>query len=440
MVVRGPCRVKGCVGREECCLVSCSLNAFVGDLRLEGLRDGEREVGEEQLLVLGASELRLGTTEEGLELHATDPSGSRVPEDQARDVDHALSIDEELDLAVRLANVVEPDALRDSGPAALGEAEGATADGSTVGGVAVRRRGDIADSLVGTKARGQVGVEFTSSTRPPHETDGEASIIATTTRAAGSLAIAVATIETGKLSTEDGIEASGHVDGVAEGCLFSSGEVDGGRPRGVERETTLGTVTESVRALGVGSPHGGLAIGSLGVGMGNRPHNLLGAESAIGEGQGVGIGGGDGPGHETTASREQIAESTTASGRGGGCRALGGGCALGGSRSSIIFINRRALGGGRSSSGLGGRGRRNLGSAGAGRLGVGWNGCGGRHGDGSGGGSWDNSHSAMGPTAGSTLAMRGGSDSRDERCEDVDEEFGGVHLEWWAGVKRRKSN
>lgn len=137
---------------------------------------------------------KVRTTEEGLELHATDPSGSGVPEDQARDVDHALSIDEELDLAVRLANIVEPNTLGDSGPAALGEAEGATSDGSTIGGVAVRRRSDVADSLVGTEAGGQVGVKFTSSTRPPHQTDGEASIIATTTRTAGSLAIAVTTI------------------------------------------------------------------------------------------------------------------------------------------------------------------------------------------------------------------------------------------------------
>jgi hypothetical protein len=35
--------------------------------------------------------------------------------------------------------------------------------------------------------------------------------------------------------------------------------------------------------------------------------------------------------------------------------------------------------------------------------------------------------------------MRCGSDSRDERCEDVDEELGGVHLERWACVKRRKA-
>lgn len=55
------------------------------------------------------------TSEERLHLDATDAAGSLVAEDKALDGEDALALDEDLELAVLLADVVEADALADRG-------------------------------------------------------------------------------------------------------------------------------------------------------------------------------------------------------------------------------------------------------------------------------------------------------------------------------------
>ena len=117
--------------------------------------------------------LRGLTTEECLHLHSADSASSAVAEDEATDIDNALSIDEKLDLSIGLANVVEPDALAYGGPCARREAESATSDRGTVGGIAVGCRSDIANLAISSETRVSEGwkicIEFSLSSSAPHK-------------------------------------------------------------------------------------------------------------------------------------------------------------------------------------------------------------------------------------------------------------------------------
>lgn len=117
--------------------------------------------------------LREHTTEECLHLHSADSASSAVAEDEATDIDNALSIDEKLDLSIGLADVVEPNALADGGPCARGEAETATSNRGTVGGIAVGCRSDIANLAISSEARlgvgWKIGIELSLSTSAPHK-------------------------------------------------------------------------------------------------------------------------------------------------------------------------------------------------------------------------------------------------------------------------------
>lgn len=73
-------------------------------------------------------------------------------------------------------------------------------------------------------------------------------------------------------------KALGEEDGVGESGLLGVGEIKGLGTWGVERESTLGEVTESVRSLRVVSLHGPLAIRGVGIGVRDRTKNLLGPE------------------------------------------------------------------------------------------------------------------------------------------------------------------
>lgn len=105
-----------------------------------------------------------------------------------------------------MTDIIEADTLTDGGPGAGSELERTTANGGTVGRVAIGFRSDIADGLVGGKGRWKVGVEFTSTVSAPHESGREAGGGAGTSRATNSFVITVSAIETGKLSTEVEIE------------------------------------------------------------------------------------------------------------------------------------------------------------------------------------------------------------------------------------------
>lgn len=129
-----------------------------------------------------------------MHLHTPHLTSITVPEYKAANIDDTLAIDEELEFTISLADIIEPDTLRDSGPFASGESESTTANRSTVGGVAVGHWLDIADFLVLVEGRGKVGVEFTSTIGTPHETSREAGAGATAPGAANSFGITVTTV------------------------------------------------------------------------------------------------------------------------------------------------------------------------------------------------------------------------------------------------------
>lgn len=129
--------------------------------------------------MLGDQENRQLTTEESLHLDTPYLPSTTVPKDEAADAGDALSVNEKLELAVGLANIVEADTFTDGGPLACGELEGTTADRCTVGGIALGEWGNVAYFLVGGEfgngVGGKVGVELAIALFTPHETGREAS-------------------------------------------------------------------------------------------------------------------------------------------------------------------------------------------------------------------------------------------------------------------------
>ena len=126
------------------------------------------------------------TSEERLHLDALELALAGRAEDEALDGEDALALDEELDLAVLLAEVVEADPLANRGTAASLEVERAAADGRAKNVVALGLRRDIAHRLVLGRVGWEVGVELACSLGAPHETRGEAAVVAPATGAADS--------------------------------------------------------------------------------------------------------------------------------------------------------------------------------------------------------------------------------------------------------------
>jgi len=278
--------------------------------RLQLLGNSDREIREVDILVLGGGEVGAGTSEESLHLETPHLTSSTIPEDESANVDDTLAIDKELEFTIGCANVVEPDALRDSSPSTAGEGERTTANRCTISGVAVRLGFDVANFLVGVERRGEVGVEFTRALTTPHETSREAGAGATASGTANSFVITVTTINAGELATLLEFKSFGEIDRVTKSGLLSRGEINTVRTRGVERETALWFMTEVERALGVVSLHRLLAIGSGCVSVRKTLKNSGGAESGVSESKSIGRGAGS-PGIEATAGREELAKQST---------------------------------------------------------------------------------------------------------------------------------
>ena len=92
------------------------------------------------------------TSEESLELHASNTPISGVSENQTTNIDDALAVRPELELAVALTDVVQADAHGHGVRLASFEVERTTTDGSAVGGVALRV-GHLAYFFVGGVGR-----------------------------------------------------------------------------------------------------------------------------------------------------------------------------------------------------------------------------------------------------------------------------------------------
>ena len=117
------------------------------------------------------------TSEERLHLDAADAALVLVADDEPSDGENALAVDEQLELAVLRAGVVEAHALADRRARARLEGERAAADGRAVRVVAVRLRRDLAESLVGRVVGRKVGVKLAGTVGTPHETSGEATVV-----------------------------------------------------------------------------------------------------------------------------------------------------------------------------------------------------------------------------------------------------------------------
>ena len=84
------------------------------------------------------------TTKKGLSLETTEAALGIVPELQSADVYDALSVEEELQLPVGPANIVEANTLGNGVPLTRLEIEGTPTDGSTIGGITMRAGGNVA--------------------------------------------------------------------------------------------------------------------------------------------------------------------------------------------------------------------------------------------------------------------------------------------------------
>ena len=134
------------------------------------------------------------TSEESLELHASNTSISGVSENQTTNIDDALAVRPELELAVGLARVVEPHALAHVRTPARGERERAAADGRAVYAVARRVRWLVAHRVVLRVVRRQVCVQLAGAVRAPHQPRGETAVVAPPAGARDGLVVAVSAV------------------------------------------------------------------------------------------------------------------------------------------------------------------------------------------------------------------------------------------------------
>lgn len=263
-------------------------------IRSQFFGDGDGEVSEINILILRGGEVTAGASKEGLHLQTPDLARLASPENKTTEVHDRLSIDKEFQFPIGLSNVVEPDAFRDSSPLASREGESATAERSTIGGVAIGVLYLVAEPIV--VAGREVSIYLTLALAAPHETSREASVGATATGTAKSLSCAITTIEARELTTLLEGETIREEDRIAESRLLRSGEVDIGWTKSVERESTLGFVLEIVRALRVVSFHGAFALWTINVRVREILHFLGWPEDIIRQGASIGRAGTGGPG------------------------------------------------------------------------------------------------------------------------------------------------
>jgi len=99
------------------------------------------------------------TTEESLHLCTPNPSLSTVTELQSTEVDNTLPIRPHLDLAICLSGIIELHTLTDLVPSANFEIVRPTGNGCTICGVALRKRLDVANLLIGSETLGLTRLE-----------------------------------------------------------------------------------------------------------------------------------------------------------------------------------------------------------------------------------------------------------------------------------------
>jgi len=114
-----------------------------------------------------------------LDLYAIDVASGVATKDKIRDLYLALSTDEEFNLAVRFAHVVEAYALRDGRPFVRLDIRRPATDGRAVAGVARREKLHVALNLVLLEARREIGVHFACAFRAPHHSRRPATTIVT---------------------------------------------------------------------------------------------------------------------------------------------------------------------------------------------------------------------------------------------------------------------
>jgi hypothetical protein len=99
------------------------------------------------------------TTKESLHLCTVNPSLITITEDQSTEVDNAFPIGPHLDLAILLSRIIELHTLADLVPCANFEIERPTGNGCAICGVALRKRLDVANLLVGSVFLGLIRSE-----------------------------------------------------------------------------------------------------------------------------------------------------------------------------------------------------------------------------------------------------------------------------------------
>lgn len=221
------------------------------------------------------NENRRRTAKERLHHESLEPRLLSRHQDEPTDVDHALPIDEHLDLAVRLPDVVQPHALREIRALARRPGERPAPDRRAVHVVARRERRDVALHLV-RRVRGQVRVQLAHELLAPHHARGEAVLGAFAARAPGRVALGVPAdctrdtrsaprwmsrrsrrirTEAEELAAQHGVEAVGDVERVAHDGLFRIRDVHFFWAQGVRGKPALGMFRGDVRARGVDYLH-----------------------------------------------------------------------------------------------------------------------------------------------------------------------------------------